>query len=37
MEVVKKLGATEETKEVCLEMCDILFSSTMATPLKAKL
>lgn len=37
MEVVKKLGATEEAKEVCLEMCDILFSSTMATPLKAKL
>ena len=37
MEMVKKLGNSEECKDICLQICDILFASSFPTTLKAKL
>lgn len=37
MEIVKKLGNSDECKDVCIQMCDILLASSYPTNLKAKL
>ena len=37
MEVLKKQGMTDEVKNTCLEICDLLISSSLLNSLKAKL
>ena len=37
MEVLKKQGMTDEVKNTCLEICDLLFSSSLLITLKARL
>lgn len=37
MEIVKKLGNSDECKDICIQMCDILLASSYPTNLKAKL
>ena len=35
--IVKKLGNSDECKDICIQMCDILLASSYPTNLKAKL
>lgn len=37
IEIVKQLGECEECKNLFLEVCNYLFSSTMSTHLKARM
>ena len=37
MEMVKKLGNCDECKDICLQICDILFAASFPTTLKARL
>lgn len=37
MEMVKKLGNCNECKDICLQICDILFAASFPTTLKARL
>lgn len=37
MEVLKKQGMTDDVKNTCLEICDLLFSSSLLITLKARL
>lgn len=37
IEIVKQLGENEDCKNILLDMCDSLFTSTMPTHLKARM
>ena len=37
IEIVKQLGENEDCKNILLDMCDSLFTSTMSTHLKARM
>lgn len=37
MEIVKMIGMNEECKTICVSICDMVLSSSMATNLKARM